>query len=79
MSAFGRHRFGVSSTFNRTISQPKPWKTVKSAVCVCLQTRSRVFLDAGRHWRIVCRMWGEFITVAETPTFIRQAESIWSD
>jgi hypothetical protein len=24
-------------------------------------------------------MWGEFITVAETPTFIRQAESIWSD
>ena len=24
-------------------------------------------------------MWGEFITVAETPTFIRQAESIWND
>lgn len=27
----------------------------------------------------MARMWGEFIAVAETPTFIRQADSIWSD
>jgi hypothetical protein len=34
----------------------------------------------GRHWRIVVApMCGNFITVAETPTFIRQAESLWSD
>jgi mRNA-degrading endonuclease RelE of RelBE toxin-antitoxin system len=36
-------------------------------------------LEARRQWRIVCRMWSRFITVAETLTFIRQAERVWSD
>ena len=31
------------------------------------------------NWRIVSRMWSELITVAETLTFMRQAEAIWNE